>query len=56
MLTKKSPKPVSVKIIKKKYAANFFFQKSKSQHYGVNPFFENLRFGNFFRKVKIGHF
>jgi len=41
---------------KKKYAVNFFNEKPKSKHYAVNVFFKNFRIGNYFGKMKIGHF
>ena len=40
----------------KKYAVKKNRQKSKSQHYALNVFFKNFRFGNYFEKMKIGHF
>jgi len=36
--------------------SNIFLKKTISQHYGMNVFFKNMVFGNYFEKMKIGHF
>jgi len=35
--------------------SNIFFE-SILQHYGMNVFLKNMVFGNYFGKMKIGHF
>ena len=41
---------------KKSYAAKLFFKKSILLHYAHNPFFQKKGLGNFFQKLKNGHF